>query len=251
MAGTREDATLIVELAKWGAMIGLHRGEPDDLLRRLRPESAEALDHQVQTILVFHETIGTLVKNELLDRDLVLRLALGRGRVGPRRPRRPRRAREGRRARSCSRTSRRWRRARASRGGRRPRVPARLRPYGAVAASDRELPVAVFDSGVGGLTVLHECLVSLPHEDFLYLGDTARFPYGDRSRGRAARLRAASSRASCSSAARSCSWWPATRPRRRRCPRCARSSRGACRSWAWSRPSRGSPRRPRATGASG
>jgi glutamate racemase len=28
--------------------------------------------------------------------------------------------------------------------------------------------------------VLHECLVSLPHEDFLYLGDTARFPYGDR-----------------------------------------------------------------------
>ena len=44
-----------------------------------------------------------------------------------------------------------------------------------------ELPVAVFDSGVGGLTVLHECLVSLPHEDFLYLGDTARFPYGERS----------------------------------------------------------------------
>ncbi len=46
--------------------------------------------------------------------------------------------------------------------------------------TSRELPVAVFDSGVGGLTVLHECLVSLPHEDFLYLGDTARFPYGDR-----------------------------------------------------------------------
>ncbi|MBA2506113.1 MAG: glutamate racemase [Thermoleophilaceae bacterium] len=44
-----------------------------------------------------------------------------------------------------------------------------------------ELPIAVFDSGVGGLTVLHECLVSLPHEDFVYLGDTARFPYGDRS----------------------------------------------------------------------
>jgi glutamate racemase len=50
-----------------------------------------------------------------------------------------------------------------------------------VAGSERELPVAVFDSGVGGLTVLHECLVSLPHEDFVYLGDTARFPYGDRS----------------------------------------------------------------------
>jgi glutamate racemase len=42
-------------------------------------------------------------------------------------------------------------------------------------------PVAVFDSGVGGLTVLHELLVSLPTEDYLYLGDTARFPYGQRS----------------------------------------------------------------------
>jgi glutamate racemase len=42
-------------------------------------------------------------------------------------------------------------------------------------------PVGVFDSGVGGLTVLHELLVSLPAEDYLYLGDTARFPYGDRS----------------------------------------------------------------------
>jgi glutamate racemase len=44
-----------------------------------------------------------------------------------------------------------------------------------------ELPVAMFDSGVGGLTVLHECLVSLPEEDFVYLGDDARFPYGARS----------------------------------------------------------------------
>ncbi len=39
----------------------------------------------------------------------------------------------------------------------------------------------MFDSGVGGLTVLHELLVQLPHEDFLYLGDTARFPYGERT----------------------------------------------------------------------
>ncbi|NLV71679.1 MAG: glutamate racemase [Actinobacteria bacterium] len=40
--------------------------------------------------------------------------------------------------------------------------------------------IGVFDSGVGGLTVLHECLVNLPHEDFVYLGDTAHFPYGSR-----------------------------------------------------------------------
>ncbi len=44
-----------------------------------------------------------------------------------------------------------------------------------------EQPVAVFDSGVGGLTVLHELLVSLPTEDYIYLGDTARFPYGERT----------------------------------------------------------------------
>jgi glutamate racemase len=49
------------------------------------------------------------------------------------------------------------------------------------AESSSELPIAVFDSGVGGLTVLHECLVSLPEEDYVYLGDDARFPYGARS----------------------------------------------------------------------
>jgi glutamate racemase len=42
-------------------------------------------------------------------------------------------------------------------------------------------PVGVFDSGMGGLTVLHECLVTMPHEDFVYLGDGARLPYGPRS----------------------------------------------------------------------
>ncbi len=38
----------------------------------------------------------------------------------------------------------------------------------------------MFDSGIGGLTVLHECLVTLPHEDFVYVGDGARLPYGPR-----------------------------------------------------------------------
>lgn len=40
----------------------------------------------------------------------------------------------------------------------------------------------MFDSGVGGLTVLDECLAALPAEDFVYFGDTAWFPYGDRGR---------------------------------------------------------------------
>lgn len=40
--------------------------------------------------------------------------------------------------------------------------------------------IGVFDSGVGGLTVLDECLATLPAEDFVYFGDTALFPYGER-----------------------------------------------------------------------
>ncbi len=45
----------------------------------------------------------------------------------------------------------------------------------------RELPIGVFDSGVGGLTVLRELQQRLPGERFLYLGDTARLPYGTKS----------------------------------------------------------------------
>src|SRR3954451_15911811 len=41
-------------------------------------------------------------------------------------------------------------------------------------------PVGVFESGIGGLTVLHELLVTVPHVDFVYLGDGARLPYGPR-----------------------------------------------------------------------
>jgi glutamate racemase len=48
-------------------------------------------------------------------------------------------------------------------------------------ATRAQQPVGVFDSGVGGLTVLHELLVSLPSEDYLYLGDTRHFPYGERT----------------------------------------------------------------------
>ena len=44
-------------------------------------------------------------------------------------------------------------------------------------------PIGIFDSGAGGLTVLHECLVTMPHEDFVYLGDGARCPYGPRPAG--------------------------------------------------------------------
>jgi glutamate racemase len=43
-------------------------------------------------------------------------------------------------------------------------------------------PIGVFDSGVGGLTVVKEIVKVLPNESIIYLGDTARVPYGTRSR---------------------------------------------------------------------
>lgn len=43
-------------------------------------------------------------------------------------------------------------------------------------------PIGVFDSGIGGLTVLKEVMEQLPGEDIVYFGDTARIPYGTRSK---------------------------------------------------------------------
>ena len=71
MAGKRDDATLLVELAKWGAMVGLPEASRRVFADDFDPESADALDESVQTMLFFNETVGTLVKNDLLDRDLV------------------------------------------------------------------------------------------------------------------------------------------------------------------------------------
>ncbi len=42
-------------------------------------------------------------------------------------------------------------------------------------------PIGIFDSGLGGLTVAKQIIKLLPHEDIIYLGDTARVPYGPRS----------------------------------------------------------------------
>ncbi|MFK3616532.1 glutamate racemase, partial [Coxiella burnetii] len=42
-------------------------------------------------------------------------------------------------------------------------------------------PIGVFDSGMGGLTVLRELVNHLPNESYIYLGDTARLPYGTKS----------------------------------------------------------------------
>lgn len=47
---------------------------------------------------------------------------------------------------------------------------------------DKEAPIGVFDSGVGGLTVAREIMKNLPMERIIYFGDTARVPYGNKSR---------------------------------------------------------------------
>ena len=47
---------------------------------------------------------------------------------------------------------------------------------------DRNAPIGVFDSGVGGLTVVREIIRQIPNEKIIYFGDTARVPYGNKSR---------------------------------------------------------------------
>ena len=47
---------------------------------------------------------------------------------------------------------------------------------------EREAPVGVFDSGIGGLTVAREIMRNLPTEKIVYFGDTARVPYGSKSK---------------------------------------------------------------------
>jgi hypothetical protein len=72
MAGSREDAQLLVQLAQWGATMGLDEAVSAILDDGFDPASATTQDMPVRRVLNFGETIGTLVKNDLLDRELVL-----------------------------------------------------------------------------------------------------------------------------------------------------------------------------------
>lgn len=49
--------------------------------------------------------------------------------------------------------------------------------------TDRDAPIGVFDSGLGGLTVVRELIRQLPNESIIYFGDTARVPYGPKGQG--------------------------------------------------------------------
>ena len=46
---------------------------------------------------------------------------------------------------------------------------------------NKNAPIAIFDSGMGGLSVFREIETLMPHENLIYFGDTARVPYGTRS----------------------------------------------------------------------
>ena len=48
--------------------------------------------------------------------------------------------------------------------------------------ADRNAPIGVFDSGIGGLTVAREIIRQIPDEPIVYFGDTARLPYGSKSK---------------------------------------------------------------------
>ncbi len=63
-----------------------------------------------------------------------------------------------------------------------PAASRKARRQSVRAATDNRCrPIGVFDSGIGGLTVLRALIETLPREDFIYLGDTARLPYGTKS----------------------------------------------------------------------
>ena len=72
MAATKEDAQLLVQLAQWGATMGTNEAVAALFDDGFDPASANTQDRHVRVVLNFGETIGTLVKNNLLDRELVL-----------------------------------------------------------------------------------------------------------------------------------------------------------------------------------
>lgn len=86
MAATHEDATLIVQLVRWGNEMGMDEAAHEVFSETYDPQTASAENAAVRKLLGFGETVGTLVKHDLLDRELVLDLWWMSGlwaRVGP------------------------------------------------------------------------------------------------------------------------------------------------------------------------
>lgn len=70
-APTREDAQLMVQLAQWGTALGLEEAMPALFADDFDPDTATASDRPVRVLLMYGESIGTLVKNGLLSDELV------------------------------------------------------------------------------------------------------------------------------------------------------------------------------------
>jgi hypothetical protein len=71
-APTRDDAQLMVQLAQWGTALGIQEAMPAVFAEDFDPETADVLGSaDVRTILMFGESIGTLVKHDLLSAELV------------------------------------------------------------------------------------------------------------------------------------------------------------------------------------
>ena len=86
MPATYEDARLVVQLVRWGTEMGLDDAVGVIFASDFDPEAATADDPAVRKLLAFGETVGTLTKQRVLDRDLVLDLWWIEGmwtRVGP------------------------------------------------------------------------------------------------------------------------------------------------------------------------
>lgn len=76
----------MMELYKWHAMVGGDKAVLEVYAPDFDRDSADALDPAVQTTLVFYETVGSFVRNGLLDKDFVADLLWAKGawdRVGP------------------------------------------------------------------------------------------------------------------------------------------------------------------------
>jgi hypothetical protein len=70
-APTREDAQLMVQIARWGTELGLDEAMPALFDESFDPQSADAMDKPVRRLLMLGETIGTLVKHDLLSAELM------------------------------------------------------------------------------------------------------------------------------------------------------------------------------------
>jgi hypothetical protein len=67
----RDDAQLMVQLAQWGTALGVQDAMPQLFADDFDPDASDAMDQPVRTILMWGESIGTLVKRDLLSAELV------------------------------------------------------------------------------------------------------------------------------------------------------------------------------------